>query len=76
VARRTPRTPRWCCWPSAGWATSRGWGLDAAGIQPEGGYIKVDDRLRTSVPNVYAAGDVIGHMMLVQTAEVAARFVA
>jgi pyruvate/2-oxoglutarate dehydrogenase complex dihydrolipoamide dehydrogenase (E3) component len=51
-------------------------GLDAAGIHTEGGYITVDDRLRTSVPNVYAAGDVIGHMMLVQTAEVAARFAA
>jgi pyruvate/2-oxoglutarate dehydrogenase complex dihydrolipoamide dehydrogenase (E3) component len=62
---------------AVGWVGNlEGLGLDAAGIQPEGGYIKVDDQLRTSVPNVYAAGDVIGHMMLVQTAEVAARFAA
>ena len=51
-------------------------GLDAAGIQTEGGYIKVDDQLRTSVPHVYAAGDVSGHMMLVQTAEGQARLAA
>jgi pyruvate/2-oxoglutarate dehydrogenase complex dihydrolipoamide dehydrogenase (E3) component len=51
-------------------------GLDAAGIQTEDGYIKVDDQLRTSVPNVSAAGDISGHMMLVQTAEAEARFAA
>ena len=51
-------------------------GLDAAGIQTEGGYIKVDDQLRTSVPHVYAAGDVSGHIMLVQTAEGQARLAA
>jgi pyruvate/2-oxoglutarate dehydrogenase complex dihydrolipoamide dehydrogenase (E3) component len=51
-------------------------GLDAAGIRTEGGYITVDDRLRSSAPNVYAAGDVSGHMMLVQTAEAEARLAA
>jgi pyruvate/2-oxoglutarate dehydrogenase complex dihydrolipoamide dehydrogenase (E3) component len=51
-------------------------GLDAAGIRTEGGYIKVDERLRSSVPNVYAAGDVSGHTMLVQTAEAEARLAA
>jgi pyruvate/2-oxoglutarate dehydrogenase complex dihydrolipoamide dehydrogenase (E3) component len=51
-------------------------GLDAAGIRTDGGHIAVDDRLRTSVPNVYAAGDVGGRMMLVQTAEAEARFAA
>jgi pyruvate/2-oxoglutarate dehydrogenase complex dihydrolipoamide dehydrogenase (E3) component len=51
-------------------------GLDAAGIRTDGGYITVDDRLRTSAPNVYAAGDVSGHMMLVQTAEAEARLAA
>jgi len=50
--------------------------LDAAGIRTEGGYIKVDDRLRTSAANVWAAGDVNGHMMLVQTAEAEARLAA
>ena len=51
-------------------------GLEAAGIRTDGGHIIVDDRLRTSVPNVYAAGDVSGRMMLVQTAEAEARFAA
>jgi pyruvate/2-oxoglutarate dehydrogenase complex dihydrolipoamide dehydrogenase (E3) component len=51
-------------------------GLDAAGIRTAGGYIAVDDRLRSSVPNVYAAGDVSGHTMLVQTAEAEARLAA
>ena len=51
-------------------------GLEAAGIRTEGGYIKVDDRLRTSAANVWAAGDVNGHMMLVQTAEAEARLAA
>jgi pyruvate/2-oxoglutarate dehydrogenase complex dihydrolipoamide dehydrogenase (E3) component len=50
--------------------------LEAAGIRTEGGYIKVDDRLRTSAANVWAAGDVNGHMMLVQTAEAEARLAA
>lgn len=36
-------------------------GLDAAGIEvDERGFIAVDERLRTSVPGVYAAGDVNG----------------
>jgi pyruvate/2-oxoglutarate dehydrogenase complex dihydrolipoamide dehydrogenase (E3) component len=51
-------------------------GLDAAGIRTEGGYITVDERLRSSAPNVWAAGDVSGHMMLVQTAEAEARVAA
>jgi pyruvate/2-oxoglutarate dehydrogenase complex dihydrolipoamide dehydrogenase (E3) component len=51
-------------------------GLDAAGVRTEGGYITVDERLRSSAPNVWAAGDVSGHMMLVQTAEAEARVAA
>ncbi|HEX8132783.1 MAG TPA: FAD-dependent oxidoreductase, partial [Actinomycetes bacterium] len=51
-------------------------GLDAAGVRTEGGYIAVDERLRSSAPNVWAAGDVSGHMMLVQTAEAEARVAA
>ncbi|MBI4538967.1 MAG: mercuric reductase [Gemmatimonadetes bacterium] len=35
-------------------------GLDAAGIVHERGWIKVNDRLETSVPGVYALGDVTG----------------
>jgi pyruvate/2-oxoglutarate dehydrogenase complex dihydrolipoamide dehydrogenase (E3) component len=42
--------------------------LDAAGVATERGYVAVDDALRTSVPHVFAAGDLTGRMMLVQSA--------
>ncbi|MGH7704591.1 MAG: FAD-dependent oxidoreductase, partial [Candidatus Dormibacteria bacterium] len=35
-------------------------GLEALGITVEGGYIQVDDHLRTNVPGVFAIGDVTG----------------
>jgi pyruvate/2-oxoglutarate dehydrogenase complex dihydrolipoamide dehydrogenase (E3) component len=37
-----------------------GLGLDRAGIAHSARGISVDDRMRTSVPHIYAAGDVIG----------------
>jgi pyruvate/2-oxoglutarate dehydrogenase complex dihydrolipoamide dehydrogenase (E3) component len=40
----------------------------AAGVETRRGYVVVDDCLRTSVPHVFAAGDVTGRMMLVQSA--------
>jgi dihydrolipoamide dehydrogenase len=42
--------------------------LAAAGVETERGYVAVDDRLRTSAPHVFAAGDLTGRMMLVQSA--------
>jgi dihydrolipoamide dehydrogenase len=42
--------------------------LEAAGVRAERGYIVVDDTLRTSAPHIFAAGDITGRMMLVQTA--------
>jgi pyruvate/2-oxoglutarate dehydrogenase complex dihydrolipoamide dehydrogenase (E3) component len=42
--------------------------LAAAGVQSERGYIAVNDALRTSTPHIFAAGDVTGRMMLVQSA--------
>ena len=42
--------------------------LAAAGIETRRGYVAVDDCLRTSVPHVFAAGDLTGRMMLVQSA--------
>jgi pyruvate/2-oxoglutarate dehydrogenase complex dihydrolipoamide dehydrogenase (E3) component len=37
-------------------------GLDRAGVRTDArGYIEVDDGLRTSVPHIYAIGDVNGH---------------
>lgn len=42
--------------------------LPAAGVETRRGYVTVDDMLRTSVPHVFAAGDITGRMMLVQGA--------
>ena len=42
--------------------------LPAAGIDVERGYVRVDDALRTSAPHVFAAGDITGRAMLVQSA--------
>ncbi len=46
-----------------------GLGLDAAGVAvDERGAVRIDEKLRTSASNVWAAGDVIGRMMLVTVA--------
>lgn len=50
--------------------------LDNAGVDTERGYIRVDDSLRTSAPHIYAAGDITGRMMLVQSASLDARIAA
>lgn len=46
----------------------QGLGLDKAGIAVEGGFIKVDKRLETSVPGVFAVGDCSGRLMLAHAA--------
>ncbi|MBA2569595.1 MAG: NAD(P)/FAD-dependent oxidoreductase [Chloroflexi bacterium] len=51
-------------------------GTDAAGIVVERGYVRVDEELRTSAPGIFAAGDVTGRMMLVQSATVEGRVAA
>ena len=43
---------------------SEGLGLEAAGVAVEGEAIRVDACQRTSVPHIYAAGDVTGGVML------------
>lgn len=48
-------------------ANIKGFGLENLGVDAERG-IKVDDRMRTNIPNVYAAGDVTGFSMLAHTA--------
>ena len=45
----------------------------AAGVEVERGYVVVDDYLRTSVPHIFAAGDVNGHSMLVASARLEGR---
>jgi pyruvate/2-oxoglutarate dehydrogenase complex dihydrolipoamide dehydrogenase (E3) component len=60
-----------------GWPGSTdGLGLEAAGVEVDGGYVVVDDTLRTSAPHVWAAGDVAGRMMLVQSATAEGRLAA
>ena len=53
-----------------------GLGLEAAGVETARGYVTVDDTLRTSAPHVWAAGDVTGRMMLVQSATYEGRIAA
>jgi pyruvate/2-oxoglutarate dehydrogenase complex dihydrolipoamide dehydrogenase (E3) component len=50
--------------------------LEAAGVHSERGYVLVDDYLRTSAPHIFAAGDINGRMMLVQSASYEARIAA
>jgi pyruvate/2-oxoglutarate dehydrogenase complex dihydrolipoamide dehydrogenase (E3) component len=53
-------------------------GLEAAGVELDrtGHYIHVDDYLTTSMPHIFAAGDITGRMMLVQSAAHQARVAA
>jgi len=44
---------------------SRGLGLEELGVVlDERGFIQINDRMQTSVPNIYAIGDVTGKLML------------
>jgi dihydrolipoamide dehydrogenase len=47
---------------------SRGLGLEELGVEMAGPFVKVDKKLRTSVPGVYALGDVAGNPMLAHKA--------
>ncbi len=47
--------------------------LEAAGVHTERSYVVVNDQLRTNVPHIYAAGDITGRSMLVQSAGYQAR---
>jgi dihydrolipoamide dehydrogenase len=50
--------------------------LPAAGVNTNGRYVIVDDQMRTSAPHIFAAGDITGRMMLVQSASLEARIAA
>ena len=45
-----------------------GIGLESVGIETEKGFIKMDERMRTNVPNVFAIGDVTGKLLLAHVA--------
>lgn len=53
-----------------------GLNLEAAGVKAERSYIVVDDHLRTTAPHIYAAGDINGRMMLVQSGTAEGRIAA
>ncbi len=55
---------------AVGWtANTAGLGLERAGVELDArGFVRVDAHLRTSVPHVFAAGDVTGRLMLVPEA--------
>jgi pyruvate/2-oxoglutarate dehydrogenase complex dihydrolipoamide dehydrogenase (E3) component len=54
---------------STGWLGNlSGLNLETAGVERRGNYVQVDDTLRTSAPHIFAAGDITGRMMLVQSA--------
>lgn len=50
--------------------------LEVAGVKTERSYIIVDDYLRTSAPHIFAAGDITGRMMLVQSGSYEGRIAA
>lgn len=48
---------------------SKNLGLENAGVElDERGFIKIDDEMRTNVPNIYAIGDVTGKLLLAHVA--------
>ncbi|MDR1371686.1 MAG: dihydrolipoyl dehydrogenase [Dysgonamonadaceae bacterium] len=49
-------------------AVTDGLGIENLGVELVKGAVKVDNQMRTNVPNVFAAGDVTGFSMLAHTA--------
>ncbi len=43
---------------------TKGWGLEAMGVDMNGPFVKVDAQCRTSMRNVWAIGDLVGEPML------------
>lgn len=45
-----------------------GWGLEELALEMDGGFVRIDERCRTSMRGVYAIGDVTGEPMLAHRA--------
>ncbi len=60
-------------------AVTKGFGLETLGVEMLRGGVKVNEHMQTSIPNVYAAGDITAFSMLAHTAvseaEVAVRHI-
>jgi dihydrolipoamide dehydrogenase len=62
---------------AVGWSGNvDGLQLEKAGVRHEKSYILVDDYLRTTADHIFAAGDVTGRMMLVQSGQYEGRTAA
>jgi dihydrolipoamide dehydrogenase len=55
---------------------SDGLGLDEAGVATDGGYVTVNQHCQSSVPHIYAAGDLSGKLPLASVASMQGRKVA
>lgn len=55
---------------------TEGLGLEEAGVRTERGHVVVDEFQRTSVPHIYAAGDITGQMPLSSVASMHGRVIA
>lgn len=47
---------------------SENMGLEAVGVKTERGFIQINEKMQTSVPNIYAIGDVTGKLALAHVA--------
>jgi pyruvate/2-oxoglutarate dehydrogenase complex dihydrolipoamide dehydrogenase (E3) component len=55
---------------------SEGLGLEAAGVRQDGGYVVIDHNCQSSVPHIYAAGDLSGKLPLSSVASMQGRKIA
>lgn len=49
-------------------ANTKGLNLENAGVKTERGYVVVNEKMETNIPNIYAAGDVTGGILLAHVA--------
>jgi len=58
-----------CCIVSTGrFPMTAGIGLEKLGVRTDRGFVAADDHMRTSIPNIYAIGDITGKVQLAHVA--------